>query len=161
MIIEVRMKKKLVVLVIVVLFVVAVIEGLIIYSLNYRNPVKDRLELLDPQKITGCWITLSSYEYIETNPQKVNALYEAFCHMKLKERKYDLSYEETPYWIAFIQDGKNYVICSYHGKEVMGILGTAYRAEVTNLEEVEKKYGLNSLLNEMIEKAKKENEEQY
>lgn len=158
-------KRKKVLIALTVLFALIVTLGGIILWKDQQNPVKDKLKLLDAEKVTGCrvtWINYDSkrYGYTETNPEKVRKLYEALCHMKLEEEKGG-SKTGIYYGVALIQDGETYPICAYDSfGQVIVPIEKRYVANIVNWKELDDKYAWGTLFDEMIENAKKEREEQ-
>lgn len=154
------MKKKKIIISLLLFLIILFIIGGMFYLQNRNNPIKEKLNMLDPEKITECtvlWVNPNheSFEYTETDPQKVKAVYEALSHMKLKEKKFIIPFEVCYRGICLTQDGKKYVVCSYSMGEVLAPAGVDYMADVTNLEELEEKYGWKTILKEMILNAEK------
>lgn len=158
------MKKKKIIIVLLLFFTILFIIWGIVYLQNRNNPIKEKLNILDPEKITEStifWINPNheSYEYTETDPEKVKAVYESLSHMKLREKKNMIPCGVCFRGIYFTQDGKKYAICSYNAGEILAPAGVDYMADVTNLDELEEKYGWRTILKEMILNAEKAREE--
>lgn len=142
--------------------ILLVLMTIVVKRYTSREPsvIAERITSLDLEKITACtveWMTLDDkyYSYMETDRQKVQAMYEAVSHMKLKEERYDPLLGASYYGLSFMQDGEEISIFSYYDGHVLAPGLDKYAAEITNEEELEEAYGWISILLDMIGASKK------
>lgn len=140
-------------------FLLIIIGVIYVLAPQKSNVIEDRIAALDPSKITGYvveWATPNElFRYEETDPDKVAAMYEAICHMKFKEKEYEM-YFGSHYAIMFIQDGTNMPTFSY----IPGAPGTyvsasavKFAADISNIDEINAAYCWESLVSEAVNKG--------
>lgn len=164
------MKKIFTRIVIVVLLMIDIVGGIYIIQ-NMNNPIRDKLNTLDSEKIIECtieWIVMDEnynktfYSYTETDTEKIKAVYESIYHMKFREMKeieYNLPGSMYFYVISLIQDDQTVVSFSYHPSGLVS-KKDEYIAQIMNLAEVDKEYGWWGVLDEMITDGEKVQEKQ-
>lgn len=159
-------KKRVIILTILIVFLLLGLLLSVRFIPKRENPIKERLNSLDSEKITGCMIRWYEwdetyrdeiyYEYTETNPEKVQQFFEAFCHMKMNLKEGSCGMGVHYYGIYFVQEDEVYPVCSYCPSNHLLAPGEKiYGGEFTNIKELDRKYDFSNLFDEMIENGKK------
>lgn len=152
--------------VVLVIILAAAVFAFVRYTKMQDNPITKRLESLADEKITACSVTWLGhdpitykdfiYNYQEKDPEKVQAVYNALCHLRVKEVPYNPMIGGKYCDISFTrEDGTEISIFSYYdGHAITG--KPNYMCEFLNSKKLEKDYGLWTIIEEMKKKAEAE-----
>lgn len=121
----------------------------------------DMLSKLDPEKITACQITVLNpigemvYKGEETDPERVRAMYEALCHIKIKPVEREAYFGATCNELYFVQDGKSIFVYFFMPVDNYTYItwGEDNAAIILNESELEEDYGWLTTAQKMLEDA--------